>query len=273
MPEKRRLLSTVEVSLSLVLACVAVTTMLVAWRRPSAPPEIIPQLERRFGPRVASEGPEEWFLRDFFSDERGGVFLDVGAGPAREGSNTYVLERDLGWTGLAIDAQADYAPDYRTYRPGTRFVSAYVSDRDGQQEELWVLPHRPQSSSRDVAFARFYSKGDEPIRRAFTSVTVDTLLRKHGLARIDYMNLDIELSEPQALAGFSIEQYCPRLISVEAHVPTRQAILDYFSGHSYVLVGRYLRDDPINLWFKPRGGPGHGCLPLPKRPNEDAPTP
>jgi hypothetical protein len=75
-----------------------------------------------------SQGPEEWIVRDFFDDARGGVFVDVGASDHRDNSNTWRLETYLGWSGVAIDAQAQYADGYRTNRPRTLFVPVFVSE-------------------------------------------------------------------------------------------------------------------------------------------------
>ena len=65
------------------------------------------------------------------------------------------------------------------------------------------------------------------------------------------MSMDIELAEPKALAGFEIERFRPSLVCIEAHAKVRQQILDYFARHHYVVVGRYLRADPQNLYFEP----------------------
>jgi hypothetical protein len=63
--------------------------------------------------------------------------------------------------------------------------------------------------------------------------------------------MDIELAEPAALRGFSIERFRPALVCVEAHPEVRQQILDYFAAHNYTVVGKYLRADLDNLWFAP----------------------
>src|SRR4249919_1448748 len=73
----------------------------------------------RFGPEHYSAALEEYILRDYLKDRRGGVFLDVGAYHAKEGNNTYRLERDFGWTGLAIDANPEFAQEYPVLRPKT----------------------------------------------------------------------------------------------------------------------------------------------------------
>ena len=65
-----------------------------------------------YGPGHATEREEEWMIRDFFKDRRGGFFVDVGANHYRWTSKTYYLETTLGWSGLAIEPQQQYAADY-----------------------------------------------------------------------------------------------------------------------------------------------------------------
>ena len=65
------------------------------------------------------------------------------------------------------------------------------------------------------------------------------------------MSMDIELAEAKALSAFDVRRYRPDLVCIEAHLPVRQAILDYFSRNGYVVVGRYLRADTRNLYFTP----------------------
>ena len=65
------------------------------------------------------------------------------------------------------------------------------------------------------------------------------------------MTMDVELAEPVALRGFSIDRFRPALVCVEAHEEVRQAILDYFARYGYTVIGRYLRADQTNLWFQP----------------------
>ena len=77
------------------------------------------------------------------------------------------------------------------------------------------------------------------------------VLDQAGIASLDFASIDIELHEPQALAGFDIQKYTPALVCIEAHPEVRQAILDYFHERGYVVVGKYLRMDPKNLYFTP----------------------
>ncbi len=71
------------------------------------------------------------------------------------------------------------------------------------------------------------------------------------MAKIDFVSIDIELHEPQALEGFDIQRFKPSLVCIAALLPVRQQILDYFARNGYVAVGRYLWVDRENLYFTP----------------------
>jgi FkbM family methyltransferase len=205
-------------------------------------------LEQRYGPSHNSRYGEEWMVRDFFRDERGGVFVDVGANHYKRDSNTYYLETQLGWSGVAIEPQIKFAADYAAQRPRTTFVPLFVSDTSNSKATLYV-PANDLLASADRKAAE--QEGGDIVPVVTNTTTLDDVLDRSGITRVDFMSIDIELHEPQALKGFAIDRFRPRLVCIEAHPPVRQEILDYFSAHGYVVVGRYLRADSENLWFAP----------------------
>ena len=217
---------------------------------PDAP--LAQMLEARYGPTRYSEDREEWIVRDFFQDVRGGVFVDIGASHYQLASNTYLLETRLGWSGLAVDALEEFAEDYRVHRPKTTFVARFVSDAANQEATIYVPQ---QSNNRRTSADRSFAErsGASIEAKQVPKTTLDQLLDAHRIARIDFLSMDIELAEPKALAGFSIDRFRPRLVCIEAHPEVRQQILDYFHAHDYVLVGKYLRIDNDNYWFAPAG--------------------
>ena len=208
-------------------------------------------LATRYGSARNSRYGEEWMLRDFFQDRRGGVFVDVGANHYQRESNTFYLETQLGWSGLAIEPQIKFAADYRAHRPLTTFVPLFVSDVSHRQATLYV-PSNDLIASFDKHFAETESQSSaNPVSSQTT--TLDDILDHHAIREVDFLSMDIELHEPQALKGFSIERFHPALVVVESHPPVRQQILDYFTSHRYVVIGKYLRADTENLWFAPIG--------------------
>jgi FkbM family methyltransferase len=209
-------------------------------------------LATRYGSARNSRYGEEWIVRDFFEDRRGGVFVDVGANHYQRDSNTYYLESRLGWSGLAIEPQTKFAADYRARRPLTTFIPLFVSDRKATP---YVPPNDAIASfDKHLAEAESHSSADKVSAQ---TMTLDDILDRHGIREVDFLSIDIEL-QPQALKGFSIERFRPRLVGVESHAPVRQQILDYFANRGYVVVGKYLHADSENLWFAPIGQAGSG---------------
>ena len=215
---------------------------------------------RSFHERFAADGfrsigVEEWVVRDYFNDKREGIFLDVGAADPIDHNNTAFLERRLGWSGIAIDARAEFAEAYRRERPRTQFVPVFVSDQDDARLDFFFLTKRPLSSSGDRRFAETWKGRGEIETRIVQTITMNTLLAKANLPRLDFLSMDIEMYEPKALAGFDIAKWRPRLVCIEAHPEIRQELMAYFSSRDYILLGKYLRIDLQNLWFIPADAP------------------
>jgi FkbM family methyltransferase len=210
---------------------------------------VISELTERYGPSKNSERYEEWILREALQDRRGGVFVDVGASHYQKNSNTYYLEKELGWSGIAIDPLESFAADYAAHRPRTRFVPLFVADRSHALVKFFVNPNQTLVSSSHREFTERWGK--DVSTSDVRTITLDDLFAELGVTQVDFLNMDIELSEPKALAGFSIQKSRPGLICIEAHAEVRQAILDYFAKNGYVPIARYLRADELNLWFKP----------------------
>jgi FkbM family methyltransferase len=212
--------------------------------------EEIAPLARAYGPSHSSQFAEEWIIRDFFHDRRDGVFVDVGANDYQRDSTTYYLETALGWRGLAIDAQREFAEGYQKNRPRTQFFSFFVSDKTDAVADLFIPANRGLNAT---GTREAVDDGSKLEVREVPTIRLDDLLARTGIDHVDFLSMDIELAEPQALAGFDIDRFKPGLVCIEAHRTVRQAILDYFQRHAYVLVGKYLRVDAENLYFTPTG--------------------
>ncbi len=238
----------------MTLVCVVIAFAAYSLPRPTASldDEAAP-LEAAYGPDRVSENEEEWIIRDFFKDRREGVFVDVGAAHYRSNSNTYYLENTLGWSGLAIEPLRHFEAGFTTGRPRTRFLPFFVSDVSDESVQMYTFGENFAASSSDREFVERF--GTDPEEVLVPTITLNDLLAAERIDRFDFLSIDIELSEPKALAGFDVERFRPALVCIEAHPEVRQQILDYFAGHGYVVVGKYLRADDKNLYFTPREHP------------------
>lgn len=204
------------------------------------------RLRRKWGPTQYSWHYEELFIREFFQDRRGGVFLDVGAYHFSRNSNTYFLEKNLGWTGIAVDAQEEYREGYLTNRPGTKFFTYFVSDVSGDEADLFV---DDQSRMRASGNREWATEDGEVTQVVVPTITLDDLLSREGIGKIDFLTMDIELSEPAALRGFDIERFKPDLVCIESLPPVADFISEYFSDHGYVRIELWSQMDAYNEYY------------------------
>ena len=202
-----------------------------------------------------SQHDEELIVRDFFKDRRDGIFLDVGCASPITDSNTYYLEKHLGWSGLAVDALPEFAQAWERKRPRSRFFNFLVSDHADTVEPFYRSSLRGTSSvSKDAGAMR--GPGGKKVEFDTLHVPTTTLTRlldTNKVDHVDFLSLDIEGWEPQALAGFDIERFKLGLACVEAKPANRQKLLDYFTAHGYRRLERYQEQDPVNYYFAPRG--------------------
>jgi FkbM family methyltransferase len=223
----------------------------LAWHQSRQPLFGAPELEpfaERYGPAHDTQFGEEWLIRDFFQDKRGGVFVDVGANHYRVHSMTYYLETQLGWSGVAIEPQSGFATEWAARRPRTTFFAMFASDTVGDAVKFYV----PRTKHALNASGRADAAVVPTTQTTVPSTTITAALDEAGVAAIDFLSMDIELFEPEALQGFDIDRFRPALACIEAHPVVRQQIVDYFDAHGYVPVAKYLRADVNNLYFKPR---------------------
>ncbi len=204
----------------------------------------------QYAPKHFSERNEEIIIRHFFKDRRGGFFLDVGAYHYRDGSNTFYLEKFLNWKGVAIDANGEFAQGYRQNRPRTMFYNFFVSDKSDEKAEFYIV-RDPGHLTKSTAVPEFViGRKTEEVK--VPTITLNDLLAKLDVQKIDFLNIDIELWEPHALAGFDIEKYRPDLVCIEAHRQVRDQLLAYFGAHGYVRLDQYFLFDQRNWYFTPR---------------------
>jgi FkbM family methyltransferase len=206
------------------------------------------------GEKLYSQNNEELIIRHFFDDRRDGFFLDVGAFDWKAASTTLYLERHLGWSGIAIDAQEIYAEGYEKNRPRTKFFSYLVTDHSGDFGTLYAAGPLSSTNEDNVkSFPEVKNFRPKPIQVA--TITLDDLLDRNGVETIDFLSMDIEGAEPPALAGFDIERFRPALVCIEVHAGGREKIVAYFQERGYERIDEYLEHDWINWYYKPMDAP------------------
>lgn len=226
---------------------------LVIFSQRSAFGEVPPDLLTT-GKAVYSQGKEELIARHFFNDKKNGFYVDVGAWRWNVASTTAYLELNLGWSGLAIDALPHLAPDWAANRPKAKYLNYLVTDHSGTVESFFAAG--PLSSTERDHVKEFAGAEEGDVREIkVPTITLNELLEKHAVTKIDFLSMDIEESEPAALAGFDIERFKPDLVCIEVSPSVRDKIVAYFATHGYERIDEYMKHDTVNWYYRPKAVP------------------
>ena len=236
-------------AISAVALLLAVVYAMVSQERSPRVDDILTE-----GTKLCSQFDEELIIRHFFHDRRGGYFVDVGASEWQRNSTTYYLEKHLGWSGIALDALPWLADGYAKYRPRTKFLNYIVTDHSGTEETFYAAG---EVSSTKKEHMEQFAGGESfrPQEIKVPTITLNELLDQLGIAKIDFLSMDIEQGEPAALAGFDIERFRPDLVCIEAAVSVRPHLIEYFADHGYERIEEYLEYDKVNWYYKPKTAP------------------
>ena len=193
---------------------------------------------------------EELIIRDFFSDRKGGFYVDVGCAWPIKANNTYYLEKHLGWTGIGIDALDDYAVGWKEKRPNSKFFCFLVTNRSGGIGTFFKSENIGLSSADNLwASGVYFAMPLKSEKIEIPMITLNALLDREGIKKIDLLSMDIEGNELKALAGFDVERFSPDLIAIESRKKNRAPIRRYFNRHGYEQIQRYVPFDCLNLYF------------------------
>jgi len=198
---------------------------------------------------------EELIIRDFFQDRQGGFFVDVGCAWPIKASNTYYLEKHLGWTGIGIDALDDYASEWKKKRPNSKFFNFLVtrnSEGNGtfyKSKELGI-----SSTDRKKASGKYFQTQLETKEIQVPKISLNDLLDREGIKKIDLISLDIEGHELEALKGLNLDRFSPDLIVTETF-GIKEAVTKYLNQQGYQQIQRYVPFDKVNLYFSRKQNP------------------
>jgi len=199
----------------------------------------------QLGEKYHSQGNEELLIRHFFAGQPGGFFVDIGCAHYQNDSTTYYLEKHLGWSGIAVDARGNLSQGYRRYRPNTKFYNYLVTDHANTMDRFYMAG---VLSSTSLEHIKRYGASIRPTFKR--TITLNQLLDNNAVESVDFVSMDIELSEEKALNGFDIQRFKPRLLCVEGTPLKRPRIIEYFASHGYRYIEEYKAYDNVNLYFQ-----------------------
>jgi len=189
-------------------------------------------------------GQDKWVSEKIFPGVKNGFFLDVGSGDGTFNSNTKTLEQK-GWTGICVDPHPKHMED-RT----CQMFKEVVYSEAGKRVRFWTGGQQNLDSFWGGIADTLEGEAKRIIQTApfeeFTTVTLSDILQRAKAPRfINFVSLDIEGGEVNALKGFPFEKYRMGALAVEHNYqePKRSEIKALMESHGYKRVHTSIQDD------------------------------
>lgn len=186
--------------------------------------------------RSRSQIKQDLFVLLELKFKRDGFFVEFGAANGVDASNSHLLEKEFGWTGILAE-------------PARVWHQALAANRSARLDKRCVWSTSgARLSFNEVEDALLstvdsFSAGDQhkEARRRGSKYEVETislvdLLDAHDAPkRMDYLSIDTEGSERAILEHFDFDRYRFRIITCEHNFrPEREAIHSLLTANGYV---------------------------------------
>lgn len=191
-------------------------------------------------------GQDRW-AAEVFGLRRDGYFVELGALDGVGHNNTYALEKDLGWTGIAVEANPTYYPEVCRNRsciainaavwPESR-VTVEMVDAHGLSSVVQYKDGDVMSGMRnDLTTRRFTMETINP---------TELLDRFQAPEFIEYLSLDIEGCELPVIKAVDLSRYKVALMTIEhsGDMVRADVVRTHLASFGYSYVHRMYED-----WF------------------------
>jgi len=181
---------------------------------------------------------DKWIIEDVYDHKRNGFFLELGAYDGFGISNTYILEKKYGWSGICIESDPINFAKLVKQR-NCICVQACV---DGAQRDVSYLYDGAVGGIIDDDTDITPEKSNPRIERAIKegrlanlqTKTLYQILKEHGVPMvIDFFSFDVEGAETRILREFPFDEYIFRALIIERASEELNEIL-FRNGYKFV---------------------------------------
>jgi FkbM family methyltransferase len=169
-------------------------------------------------------GQDTHYIEHVSKNKRNGIFLDVGANDGIFTSNTAKLEFDYSWTGICIEANPDLIEALNKNRPNSKNVHAAVWNERKLVD--FEIPLNDVKKTQGNLLSRISNIGRNTPGYKKDTITKLVQVEAYTLTEIisthmsvpcviDYMSIDVEGAEIEALQGIDFNLIDIKFMTVE----------------------------------------------------------
>jgi FkbM family methyltransferase len=156
----------------------------------------------------------------------GGFFIEAGANDGVTQSNTFLLQRDHGWSGLLVEPIPELARRCRQNRPGCIVENAALVPEGHAAKSVEMtycnLMSQVKGAMKSTAEEADHIRRGKECQQIETytvnvpAKTLSQILDAHSVSQVDLLSLDVEGFELAALQGIDYHRHAPRWMLIEA---------------------------------------------------------
>jgi hypothetical protein len=164
-----------------------------------------------------------------------GIYIDVGCNHPIKYNNTYLLHKK-GWRGINIDLDKTSINEFNLMRRNDHNVQEIVGSIDGEEKEIYYYHERStiNTLSKELVKKRVI-KPREVIKKK--SISINTIIENSPFKgeKINFMSIDIENYEYEALKYFNFKKYDIDIIVAEFTDLNQVKLETYNQSLTYIL--------------------------------------
>lgn len=170
---------------------------------------------------------------------KNGLFVEFGATNGIGGSNTYLLEKEFGWTGVLAEPIPHHEAILRANRPNSKICTDCVYTKSGLQVPFIIANENDLSTIAGYGDDEHKFKRDNGTNILINTISLYDMLKKYHTGKyIDYLSIDTEGSEFDILQAFfndNKNEYYIRTLTVEHNfnVDIREKIYNLLRDNGY----------------------------------------
>jgi FkbM family methyltransferase len=211
------------------------------------------QLAKEIYPKCTSQLDQEIFALAENNFKRGGYFVEFGATNGVELSNTFLLEKEFGWSGICAEPGKVWHKEltknrkcHIDYHCVWNVTGKKISFHESELAYLSTVSEYKTAADANIKNRMAGKKYD------VETITLEDLLNKYSAPkRIDYLSIDTEGSEYEVIRDFDFQSWDIQAITIEHnYMPQRKKIYELLTSHGFNRV--HIANSKFDDWYTKR---------------------
>lgn len=195
-------------------------------------------------------GGQDLLVHQLLDRKINGTFIDIGANDGVTISNTASLERNFGWTGIAVEPIPSIFEKLKSNRK-CHMVNGCVTPHAGKAKFLEMVGGVNMYSTLAVhnvgLTARRLKKSAKRNNATINEIDVEcftfhSLVEKYGIREVDFLTVDTEGGELEILKSIDFGKVPVRVISVENNYFVT-SIRRFLESEGFIYIGTFKIDE------------------------------